>query len=289
MPSPQPDNAEHLGRLRRLRILQELARIAPLPMGERALLNRLINDRELQPTIERIRDSIAYLAAHGLVQIVRVDHLEWVAAHITDDGQHWLQSPEDYGLDIYNPDYQPPELPAAYNGRVSSIDTLPAETRAWLEGELIQRNFTSYTDLTNLLRQQGLEISRSAVGRYAKRLKERVANYRDKADMVKSLAGVFEDDAPAIMQGAMGTAVTAVLDAIEEGEYNQGKESLSSLVKALPALGKGFRDAEQHKIEQAARRKTIDEAAQVGQEAAIAAGLDDQQAKFWREKFLKGM
>lgn len=281
--------SSHLDKLRRLRILQILSRFAPLPLGERALLNQLLTDRELQPTIERIRDSIDYLAEQQLVTVVAVDNLEWRAAYITDDGLQWLQSDQDHNLDIYNPDYQPPELPAAYNGRTSSIETLPAETRAWLEQELIQRNFTSYSELTELLQDQGLEISRSAVGRYAKRLKARVSNYKEKAEMVKSLAGVFEDDAPAIMQGAMGTAVTAVLDAIEGGEYNMGKESLSSLVKALPALGRGFHDAEQHKIEQAMRKKTIEEAAQVGEEAARAQGLDDEQAKFWREKFLKGM
>lgn len=284
-----PENNTHLDKLRRLRILQELARMQPLPMGERALLNVLLTDRELSPTIERIRDSIDYLAAHGLVGTVHVDHSDWLAAYITDDGLQWLQSANDHGLAIHNPGYQPPELPANYHGRTSSIDTLPAETRAWLEKELIQRNFTSYTELTDLLRDQGLEISRSAVGRYAKRLKERVADYRQKADMVKSLAGVFEDDAPAIMQGAMGTAVTAVLDAIEQGDYNDKNDSLAGLVKALPSLGRGFRDAERHRIEQETRRQTIADAAEVGQAAAIAAGMDDDQARFWREKFLKGM
>lgn len=289
MPSNSASTEQHLDKLRRLRILQELGRVQPLPMGERALLNVLLTDRELTPTVERIRDSIDYLAAHNLVEPIAVDALEWRAARLTDAGRHWLNSDADHDLDIYNPGYQPPELPAAYNGRVSSIDTLPPETRAWLEQELIGRNFSRYSELTDLLRQQGLEISRSAVGRYAKRLKERVANYKEKAEMVKSLAGVFDDDAPAIMQGAMGTAVTAVLDAIEQGEYNDANDSLAGLVKALPALGKGFREAEKHKIEQAARRKTIDEAAQVGHDAAVAAGMDDEQARFWREKFLKGM
>lgn len=281
--------ALHLHKLRRLRILQALSRYAPLPLGERALLNQLSTDRELEPTLEKIRDSLSYLAEHGLVTLIQVDRLEWMAAQITDDGQFWLQSAQDHQLAIYNPDYQPPELPASYNGRISKITKLPAETRAWIDQQLIDRAFTDYSGLVDMLDQQGLEISRSSLGRYAAKLKERVSKYKEKAEMVKSLAGVFDDDAADIMQGATGVAVTAVLDAIESGEYNEGNDSLAGLVKALPALGRGFRDAEKHKIEKAMRRKTIEEAAKVGEEAARAQGLDDEQARFWREKFLKGM
>ena len=279
----------HRTKLRRLRVLQTLSRYEPMPLGERALLNELLRDRELQPTLEKVRDALDYLAEQGLVHLVVVDHADWRAAWISDDGQYWLQSPDDHDLEIHNPGYRPPPSPAVAGGRGSRIDRLPAETRAWIDAQLIERNFTDYSQLTAMLREQGLEITRSSLGRYAKRLKEQVARYREKAEMVKSLAGVFEEDAPAIMQGAMGTAVTAVLDAIEEGRYNEGKESLSSLVKALPALGRGFRDAERHRIEQETRRKTIEEAARVGEEAVRAQGLDDEQARFWREKFLKGM
>ncbi|MEJ1486736.1 MAG: phage protein Gp27 family protein, partial [Candidatus Sedimenticola sp. (ex Thyasira tokunagai)] len=61
------------------------------------------------------------------------------------------------------------------------------------------------------------------------------------------------------------------------------------LVGVLPKLGQGFRQAEQHKIERETRRKTVEEAADQVEEVARAQGLDDDQARFWREKFLKGM
>jgi len=283
------DTEQHRHRLRRLRILQHLSFYAPNPLGERTLLNLLLNDAELEPTVERVRDSIEYLADVGLVSVVRVADvaLPWMAAYITPAGAEWLHSDKAHGLEIYNPDYQPPAS-AAGRGKTSSVDKLNAETRAWLDANLIDKKL-SYQELVNLLAQKGLTISHSALGRYAKKLKERVAHYAERAEIAKRVAEVFEGDSASIMQGAMGTATTAILDAIEGRQYNDGNDSLGGLVKALPQLQRGFRDAEKQKLERAAREQTIKQAAEVGQEAAIAAGMDDQQAAFWRDKFLKGM
>jgi len=258
-------------------------------MGETGLLNHLLRDAELAPTINKVRDAIDYLAMQQLVQVVQVNDSEWLAASITDDGEMWLQSEDDHSLAIYQPSYEPPKLPPNYNGRVSKVDKLPIETREWIDQKLIERSFSDYDGLIKMLKEQGLGITRSSLGRYGKQLKARVAKYKERAEQAKSLAAVFGTDAPMIMQGALGVSVTAVLDAIENGKYNEGNDSLAGLVKALPSLGKGFADAEKQKIEQQARCKTIEEAATVGEDAAVAAGLGSDQARFWREQFLKGM
>lgn len=278
----------HLDKLRRLRILQILARYDS-PAGERVILNNLLSDQELEPTIERVRDSLEYLSNNDLVTLIQIPGSEWMGAILRSDGGYWLQEKgKDFDLEIYTPNYQPPELPAVFNGRNSKVTLLPPETRAWLEQQLIDRNFTNYSELTAILNQQGLEITRSSLGRYAKKLKQRVSKYKEKTELIKSLAGAFNpEDTPDLMQGAFGVGITAVMDAIEEGEYNMGKESLSSLVKALPALGRGFRDTETHKIEQEARRKALDAVVE-DFETNQPRGLDDNWARALREKLLKG-
>lgn len=282
--------SEHRDKLRRLRVLQRLALVTPNPMGEQAILHELRSDPELQPTIELVRGTLRYLSQHSLVKLVRVPKVSWLAGAITDEGMRWLESSNDEGLAIY----QLGELPEPanednFNGRVSSIETLPTEVRIWFDQQLITLGFRNYSELAQSLNEQGYQISRSAVGRYAKSLKSRVKQQKEKAEVIRSLADVFEDDAPAIMQGAMGSALTAVMDAINEGEYAPGKETLSKLVGVLPKLGQGFRNAERHKIERETRQKTIDEAAQVVEETARAQGMDDKGAKYWRDVFLKGM
>lgn len=264
---------EHRDKLRRLRVLQRLEMVKPNPMGELAILEWLRTDPELKPTLELVRGTLRYLYDYNLVKLVKVPKVDWLAGRITDDGLRWLASDNDAGLAIY----QLGELPEAandnYHGQVSSIETLPAEVRIWLDQQLITLGFRNYTELAQSLNEQGYQISRSAVGRYAKNLKDRVKQQKEKAEVIRSLADVFEDDAPAIMQGAMGSALTAVMDAIQEGEYTAGKETLSKLVGVLPKLGQGFRNAERHKIERETRKQTIEEAALVVEETAKAQGM----------------
>ncbi|MEJ1416989.1 MAG: phage protein Gp27 family protein [Candidatus Sedimenticola sp. (ex Thyasira tokunagai)] len=279
----------HRDKLRRLRVLQQLQQTAPNPMGELALVNGLRADPELEPTIELVRGTLRYLYDYNLIKLVNVPKTDWVAGRITDDGLRWLESSNEAGFDIYTLGELPEPANDNRHGRVSSVETLPAEVKAWLDQELVRLGFRNYTDLTKVLTGQGYQISRSAVGRYGKTLKARVKQQKEKAQVIRSLADVFENDAPAIMQGAMGSALTAVMDAIQEGEYASGKDTLSKLVGVLPKLGQGFRQAEQHKIERETRRKTVEEAADQVEEVARAQGLDNDQARFWREKFLKGM
>ncbi len=287
MPSNMPSN--HQNKLRRLRILQRLQTVTPKPMGELALLNWLRFDQDLAPTLELVRQSLDYLAEHGLVELIGVDGADWVAAILTVHGDGWLNNPEDLGLEIYNPGELPEPADDNYNGRVSSIEKLPPEVRAWLDQELVRLGFSDYGELTRSLNEQGWTISRSALGRYGKKFKEQVKQQKERAEAIRNLAEVYQDDAPGIMTGAMGISLTAVMDAIQDGEYNPSKDTLAGLVATLPRIGKGFREAEQHKIEKEARRKTIEEAAQVVEETARAQGLDDKWAKGLREKFLKGM
>ena len=279
----------HRDKLRRLRILQQLQQTAPNPMGELALVNALRADPELEPTVDLVRGTLRYLYDYNLIKLVNVPKTDWLAGRITDDGLRWLESDNDAGFDIYTLGELPEPANDNRHGRVSSVETLPGEVKAWLDQELVRLGFRNYSDLTQVLTSQGYQISRSAVGRYGKTLKQRVQQQKEKAQVIRSLADVFEDDAPAIMQGAMGSALTAVMDAIQEGEYAAGKETLSKLVGVLPKLGQGFRNAERHKIEQETRRQTVNEAADQVEEVARAQGLDDDQARFWREKFLKGM
>lgn len=260
-------------KLRRLRILQRLSQIAPSPMGEVALLTTLRADTELAPTLTLVRQSMQYLCDHGLINIISIPGIEWKAGYIAENGRKWLtQSEEDNELDIYSPDYLPKPT-SNRRGRVSSIDVMPADGKAWLDQELVNRNFTGISDVTDELESKGWDIPRSTVGRYSLKLKKRIAKYKEKAEVIRSLSDIFEDDAPAIMQGAMGSALTAVMDAIEDGQYASDKESLSKLAAVLPKLGAGFKQAEQHKIEQQARKQALHDAAIAVEKTAVSQGM----------------
>lgn len=284
--------ADHRAKLRRLRILQALSHVAPNPMGEQAVLSRLRADPELEPDLGKIRSDLGYLAWHKLVDLVQLPAIDWRAGRLSVYGKSWLEKQGADGLDIYSPDYLPPHTDQ--RGRKSTLQQLDPEARAWIDQELAAGRMT-YTQIAEYLQTKGYEITRSAVGRYGKRRKDAIAAVRaraeEKAEIAKALAGVFSDEAdiPAIMHGALGTALVATVDAITAGEYNSEADTLAGLVKALPALGRGFRQAEQHKIEREARRAALEEAAERVDQAAQARGLSADDARFWREKVLMGM
>lgn len=279
-------------KLRRVRILQALSTSAPAPLGQRAMLASLQADRDLEPTPEKLRADAEYLAAHGLVRVIRDDDSDWIALDLTKLGQTWLRQPGDHGLAIYSPG-EVPEIRVNHLGRTSSIQALPPELRAWLDQELVRLGFRDYSGLAAALAEKGWEISRSAVHRYGRQLKavikERQARAQERAEIARALSGVYGTDTPAMLEGALGTALTRVMDAIDEGAYNPDNDSLAGLVKAIPSLGKGFADAEKQRIERQARKAALQEAAERVDKAAAERGLSEQDARFWRERVLMGM
>lgn len=278
--------AEHIDKLRRLRVLQRLAFVAPNPMGEMALLRELQADRELNPTVERVRKCIEYLSGWQLVQVVRVKDSGWLAAQITDMGKNWLADPLDRGFSIYSPGQLPEPAADNHRGRVSSIDVLPVEVKAWLDQELVTRNFTDYRAIAGLLAQRGYEISKSAVGRYGKKFKKEQQELKQSIEMAKAFAEVVGDDGAAMNQTLTALAQQELMAVIREGTYID-EIKLPDLVRSIASLNRSDINTRKFQIEQQARAKALNDAANAVEKAAIEQkGLTEDQAQFWRQQVL---
>jgi len=277
--------------LRRLRVLQTLQRVTPSPMGEVAILNSVRMDTELSPTIERVRQSLMYLGEHGLVEIITVDGSDWMAGNITDIGLTFLQeesqSADSANLEIYHPADKP--LPANQfkaGGRVSSVIRLPTEVKAWLDQELVRRQFTGYLELESLLEQQGYEVSKSALGRYGKKFKEEQKELRQSIEMAKAFAEVVGDDGAAMNTTLTALAQQELMTVMREAKYNEDIK-LPELVRSIASLNRSDINTRKFKLVQEARMAALSEAADVVEKAAIEQkGLTKEQAQFWREQVL---
>lgn len=256
----------NLPKLRRLRILQALDACNPVLLSEQEILAAVNADPDCHSDLAHIRLDIHWLAAltPPLVAWVEAPTIfpDWVAATLTDAGQAWINDPTDRGLAIYSPGAAPPRAPER-GGRVSSVQTLPPEVQAWLDQELVRLRFSDYRALAAALKDQGWSLSHSAVWRYGSKLKaqieERTARAQEKAAVAKALASVFGQDTAGLMAGALGTGLTAVIDAIEGREYNQEAQTLSGLVNAIPGLGKAFAQVEEMRIREEERAKAAAE------------------------------
>lgn len=298
----QKTDEQHIIRLRRLRVLQSLQRAAPEPMGEAAILYAVRTDPELSPTIERVRKSLIYLHSEGLVDLITVDCdaqgcanvaegrtpkvTDWMAGRVTDLGLDFLESSEPItNLDIYHTTTLPEPAFKTQAGRVSTIVLLPPEAKAWLDQELVNRNFTGYIEMAELLATQGYEISKSALGRYGKKFKEEQKQLKQSIEMAKAFAEVVGDDGAAMNQTLTALAQQELMTVIRSGKYDDNIK-LPALVRSVATLNRSDINTRKFQIEQAARQKALNDAADAVETAAHEQGMNEEQAQFWREKVL---
>ena len=265
-----------IDRLRRLRVLQALERATPNPMGEIAILDAVRVDPELSPTVERVRRTLVYLADVRLVDLVTVDGVDWLAGRITDRGLGFLAGGPTTDYDIYHPSDKPEPAPAALRGgRVSSVKKLPPETKAWLDQELVRRHFTGYVELAELLAQQGYEISKSALGRYGKRFKAEQSRLKESIEIAKAFTEVVGDDGAAMNQTLTTLAQQELISIVREGRYDD-QIKLPALVQAIAQLNRSDINTRKFQIEQAARRKALEDAAGAAEKSLTSQGASKE-------------
>ena len=77
----------------------------------------------------------------------------------------------------------------------SSIDELPAEARERLEAMLADSgNGLTYQDMVEIMAEDGFELSRSSISRYAKRYLRNIRRTQDMMDQTRAIAQYFSDN-----------------------------------------------------------------------------------------------
>jgi len=123
----------------------------------------------------------------------------------------------------------------------STVKTLSKHDREWLEKQLLARNFADYDGLVSLLAERGLEISRSALGRYGKEFKDHCENIKRITDMAHILTAEIGDDANAIGDAALRSMQAQLLDALPNYDWSRLHEmdpgELSLAISRLSRAG----------------------------------------------------
>lgn len=99
-------------------------------------------------------------------------------------------------------------------GRQSSITALPEETRQALNRELSARNFSGYEALEDWLREQGFEISKSAIHRYGQKIERRMAAIKASTEAAKMIVDAAGDDQDARSESVIALVQTDIFDSI---------------------------------------------------------------------------
>ncbi|MCY1391433.1 hypothetical protein D3C76_965020 [compost metagenome] len=175
----------------------------------------------------------------------------------------------------------------------SSIHRLPPLVKEYIQRLLREDRMTldeMLTDLRDRFPNQQAP-SRSALGRYKTGFDSMAAKMREQQANAEALVGALGEDATdktgvLLVQAISTLTYQATLDAHDKDEVDIGD------VLALARAAKATMDArtlsvkERQAIEKAARERLLQEQAEQLDQSVQAGGLTDEQAQFWRAKFL---
>ena len=104
----------------------------------------------------------------------------------------------------------------------SSVELLPEEVRHALERRLAESGFSNYSELTEWLKSQGYEISRSAVHRFGQKVERRFASIKASTEAARLIADGAADEGDTRSEALMAMLQTELFDALVEiGEIDE--------------------------------------------------------------------
>jgi len=188
--------------------------------------------------------------------------------------------------------------------RKSSLDKLPDVIRAYIQGKLADNRLTLDELIADLQRafpeeaEAGELPSRSAVGRYGQKLERRLSAIRASTEAAKIIRAQTEDkeDArsealTAMIQSELFESIMNLQEASDEemtpaqriGLLAEAAKNIATLTRSSVTLKRY-----QEEAEELGRQKLLREQENNLQEIATAQGMNEEQVKFWRERFLMG-
>ena len=146
-------------------------------------------------------------------------------------------------------------------GRQSSITALPEPVRQALNCELNARNFSGYEALEDWLRDQGFEISKSAIHRYGQKIERRMAAIKASTEAAKLIVEAAGDDQDARSESVIALVQTEMFDsiiAIQEADDDELSASdrlglMSKAAKNIATLARASVNQKKFKVEAEAR------------------------------------
>lgn len=168
----------------------------------------------------------------------------------------------------------------------SSVELLPDDVRREFEKKLIQGGFSGYTGLTDWLQEQGFEISRSAAHRYGARFEERLRALKVATDQAKAITEASEDDAGAMNDALIRLVQTKTFELLVDLDVSDKQLSKVGVMVAKLARAAVQQKKWSKEIEAEVRKQALEQAADAVEKTAKQQGLNDEQARFWREQVL---
>jgi flavin-binding protein dodecin len=179
-------------------------------------------------------------------------------------------------------------------GNKSSITQLPEPIREAVD-RAIRENRATIDDITGMINEMGGDVSRSAVGRYVKNANDQMEKYKQAQAVATTWIGKIEEnpegDVGRLLSEMLRTVAFQTISTMGDSEDGSAPMDIMLLAKAMKDLAGADKLTvdKAYRIRQEARKQATEEAAQRAEETALAQGMSEEQARFWREKVLGGI
>ena len=167
--------------------------------------------------------------------------------------------------------------------RKSKVSALPAEVKAWLDGALVEGNFSGYELLAQQLHSKGYDISKTAVHRYGQQFEERLAALKLCTEQAKAVVSASPDDDDAMNQALIRLTQERLFTLMMDLQIDPKTVDVTKVTRAIADLARSSTDAKKYAREVAVRAKAAGEDVV---SSVRQAGLSEEAAQEIRNKIL---
>ena len=161
----------------------------------------------------------------------------------------------------------------------SKVHTLPPELKEWLDAELVRRGFGDYVQLAADLKARGADVSKSALQRYGSPFERSLAKVKMASEQARAIVDAAPDDEDKLGSAVVRVTQQKILNLLMDIDIDAEDVDINKLFKNAAEIGKAsvtqkkFSLAVRKEIEEAARKKALEDAAQQASETGRQHGL----------------
>ena len=171
----------------------------------------------------------------------------------------------------------------------SKVHSLPPELKEWLDAELVRRGFGDYAQLAADLKARGADVSKSALHRYGSPFERTMARAKVATEQARALVDIAPDEEDKLSAAVIRITQEKILNLLMELDIDAEDVDVNKLFKNAAEIGKASVNQKRltlevrAKIEEAARKKALADAAKEVASSAKKQGLSADMVAQLRE------
>lgn len=165
----------------------------------------------------------------------------------------------------------------------SKVQALPAEVKEWLDGALVDGNFSGYELLEAELKQRGYDIGKSSLHRYGQAFEERLKTLKLATEQARAVVQASPDDDDAMNQALIRLTQEKLFGLMMDLDIDPETVDIAKITRSIADLARSSTDAKKYAREVREKAKA---AAEEVASTVKSAGLTDEAAEAIRAKIL---